>query len=162
MATATRTIERKSGTKVIVTMTRDVVDEIAYADGYNIPVGRQIISRTEIKLVTPDGKAKYGDSVTICDPKYYAKEIAKGGYAMLVHDVYMSKDLYEQVVAALAEVDAEIGKSDEYIAIEQAAAAKTQRIIEASKTADPHSKQSGWCSRCHDWTYGDCGHTTTR
>jgi hypothetical protein len=164
MATVSKTINRKSGAKIIVTMTRDVVDNIAYADGANVKLGTKNHEWTEIIMVASNGKSVKGNKVTILDPKFHAAEIAKGAYAQIAPKAYMSLDAYNEVIAALAELDAELGKSDEFVANEQAEAAKAAKVAEAIRQADAEDaareRTTGWCKVCRDWTYGDCGHAT--
>jgi len=158
MTTATKTIERKSGSKIELSMTREVVDDIAYADGWNVKTGRRIVELTSITLVLPNGRRASGSSINKVSD---AKLIAKGGYAR-VGDAYVSQDAYEVIVAGLAELDAELGKSKEYIALKTAEANRKTRALENERRMDEERaarrKHVGWCDRCQDYTYGDCGH----
>lgn len=162
MATATRTINRKSGAKIEITLTRDVIDDIAYADGYNIKVGRKLVDRTEIVMTTADGHKERGNAVAVLNPKFSAQAIQKGAYAYINPRAYLSRDAYDLVMAALAELEAEVGKSDEYRALEQAQARRLARAEADSRQMAAEqaarAQQPGWCQRCGDWTYGDCGH----
>lgn len=162
MATVSKTINRKSGAKIIITMSRNVVDDIAYADGHDIKIGTTNHEWTEIKMIASNGKTVKGNQVTVLDPKFHANDIAKGAYAQIAPNAYMSQDAYDEVIAALAELDAELGKTDEFVANEQAEAAKAAQVAEAIRQADAEDarreRNAGWCKICRDWTYGDCGH----
>jgi hypothetical protein len=164
MSTASKTITRSSGVQIIVTLTRDVVDNVSYADGYNIKIGRQLIDRTEIKTIMPDGHQDSGSTVTVLNPKYDAKYIAKGAYARFAPMAFVSREAYDWIMAALAELDAEVGKSDEFLALEAAEARKRQEgeaeLERQAAERVARKRQVGWCERCQDWTYGDCGHHT--
>lgn len=153
MTTATRTISRKSGAKIEITLTRDVIDNISYADGYNINLGRKIDERTSIVLTMPDGKRESGSTVNVLSPIPANKAmIAKGAYAALGKACF-SKDAYDEIVAALAELDAQVGKSDEYVALKQAEAERKARGEENLKrmAADQARREQhpGWCKKCH-------------
>lgn len=164
MATATRTINRTSGAKIEVTLRRDVIDDIAWADGYNINLGRKISERTDICVTLPDGHKEYGERASLLNGRYpqQAKMIAKGAYACINPRMTISKDAYEQIVAALADLDAEAGKSDEYLAIRAAEAERKARGEENERrmAAEQQERENhpGYCKRCQDYTYGDCSH----
>lgn len=163
MPTATKTITLASGTNIKIALTRDVQDDVAYADGYNITVGRKIYERTEIVLHTKDGKIERADRMRILKGKLDEKHIAQGAYAQIGNGL-IRKNTYDQITAALAELDTQIGKSDEYLALKQAEAERKARGEENLKRMEVEMRQResspGWCKKCKDWTYGDCGHRT--
>lgn len=160
MPTATRTITRSSGAIIEVSLTRDVIDNVSYADGYNINLGRKAYERTNI-TVTVNGKSAGGNRLEVLSGPADKSLIAKGVYAT-AGDALLGKHAYDAIVAALAELDAEVGKSDEYLAIERAEAARKAQGEENERRMEAEmrqrEKQSGWCKKCQDWTYGDCGH----
>jgi hypothetical protein len=162
MATATKTITRNSGAKITVKITRSVVDDTAFADGYNIKLGRKTSDSLDITIITPDGKKAYGWQISKCGQTMQAK----GAYAQ-VGNAYISEDAYNEIMAAIAELDAELVAQDpEYAMLKQAEIkAEANRQARAEENLNrmaaeqaAHEAQPGWCRKCHDWTYGDCGH----
>lgn len=120
---ATKTIVTKSGKSVEIEFERKVQDKVAYADGYNIVTGREIVERTYITFRDQAGKVlAQGREIAMVDPRFNknaAAMIAKGAVARL-GDAYISQELVDLINAALAELDAENPKSDEQLAIAQA------------------------------------------
>jgi hypothetical protein len=163
MATATKTILRKSGTKIEISLTRDEIDNISFADGDNINLGRKIAERTSITLTMPNGQREYGSQPTVLDTRRVSNKalIAQGAYASIGNACFQ-KDAYDEIMAALAELDAQIGKSDEYMILKQAEEDSKARgeANERRLAAEQTERESrpGYCRRCHDYTYGDCGH----
>ena len=165
---ATRTVkwETKDGrqAEVIITKTRIVQDNIAYADGWNVSLGKKTVDSLEITLhvagrfITRDYaapriviKAAYGAN--------YDKIKAAGGYAQL-GKAYIDEERYNLVMAAIAEADAEAAGSEEYAAVKSAEMEKEARK-EAKLQAEAEEKyrqniKSGLCPKCKSWCYGDC------
>ncbi len=54
MAKATRTTA--SGYSITVEIVRDVQDKTLWADGWNVPAGREIVGWTLITMAAPDGR----------------------------------------------------------------------------------------------------------
>lgn len=116
----TKTITTKSGKTIKVELVRNVQDKVAYADGHNIVIGREIYERTSITLYDQAGKRiAHGSEMTTLHPKLDAKMIEKGAVAR-VGDAYLPQENVDLIKAALAELDIENPKSDEQLAIEQA------------------------------------------
>lgn len=164
MAKLTKTAETENAT-IVASLTRQVNDKTAYADGYNLITGRELYQRYEVQLTSK----RNGKSILSSHPEI-AHLVSKtekrdkaptGAYARL-GDAYISQQLYDLIVGMCAQLDAELGKSDEWVALEAEAAERKriglknleQREAEMAERA----KNSGWCPICKDWTYGDCGH----
>jgi hypothetical protein len=118
----TKSINTSNGSKITVEMVREVQDKVAYLDGYNEVIGREIVEYTRIKFEDPTGKTiASGDELRGVNPRFDAKGIA-GGAIGKVGNVYLRKDMYDMVAGLMAEVEAETPKSAEQIAIETARA----------------------------------------
>jgi len=158
MATLAKTIQTKNGT-IAITRTRETQDKIWYADGANLRTGRENVDITEIVVRNKDGKQltkslHVPQELTPQFYKNYQELVSKGAYARL-GDAYIGQESFQKVMAALAELDAELGQSDEFAAITKAEAA-----AEAAETAayipEPKHGENGYCRKCHSYCYGDC------
>lgn len=124
---ATKTVTTKSGKTIKVELVREVQDKIAYADGDNIKIGREIVEYTNITFFDQAGKVvAKGREMTMLHPKIDAKMIEKGAVAR-VGDAFLPQENADLIIAALAELDAENPKSDEQLAMEQRKAAAHAR-----------------------------------
>lgn len=120
----TKTLKAPNGKTIKIEMVRDVQDEVSYADGYNIVIGREVVEYTKITLLDETGKTlDTAYEISKLNPKFDAKGIA-GGAVAKVGRVYLRKEMYDLVAGLLAEVEAETPKSDEQIAIETRKAEK--------------------------------------
>jgi hypothetical protein len=120
---ATKTLTTKTGSTIQINFERRVQDKVAYADGYNIVVGREIVELTEI-ILSKEGKViASGRELSMLSPKIpsNAKYIAQGAVAR-VGEAFVRQEVADKIAAALAELDAENPKSEEQLAIEQAKA----------------------------------------
>jgi hypothetical protein len=116
---ATKTIITKSGKTITVEMVRKVQDKINYSDGYDIVVGREIVEYTNITMRDAGGKIlTHGSEIDI------PRSIPDGmsGAVACIGNVYVTREIIDLVVAAIAELEAENPKSNEQIAIETAKA----------------------------------------
>jgi len=140
-----------------IVKTRLVCDDISYADGDNINLGRKVVDRLEITLRVNGAvqardtykpsiltKENYGNGV-------YEKLVTAGAYARL-GNVYISEVDYNAIVAAIAEADAEAVGSGEFAAAKEKEAAKREQAAEAKYRA----RRDGICPQCLGWCYGDC------
>lgn len=126
-----KTMTTKSGKIVEVELVRAVNDKIAYADGWNIPVGREIIERTTITLRDQSGKKlAAGNSVSPLQPKIFRTdaEMQERGAVGQIGNAYIPQEIVDLINAALAELEAENPKSDEQIAIERHEAERLARV----------------------------------
>lgn len=125
---ATKTVTTKSGKTIKVELVRKMQDKIAYADGDNIKIGREIVEYTNITFFDQAGKVvAKGHEMTMLHPKLDAKMIEKGAVAR-VGDACLPQENADLIIAALAELDAENPKSDEQLAMERAKASAHARF----------------------------------
>jgi hypothetical protein len=169
MDKATKTAETASAT-IKITLHRGVYDDTVYADGWNLPAGRKTYEIYDVVLTpTAGGKevithGKPGDFAFLSKPGQ-GKGVPAGAVARL-GDAYIGKTTYDAIMGLIAALDAELPKSAEQVALEQAAAvaeAKRKTLAEENERrmdAEREEREShpGWCKRCEDYTYGDCGH----
>jgi hypothetical protein len=164
---ATKTITTtKNGKDIEITITRtiDVRDKTVNADGHIINLGKETVDRVYIalkvngKFVTRD----YGAPSPITKaayPKTYKELISKGAYARL-GDGYIGEDIYNLIMAAIAELDADLAPSQEFEAVKAAEDAKTA-AQDAADMAEYNRLEreikNGLCPKCGTYCYGDCG-----
>ena len=164
-ATRTVTWQTKNGkqAEIRITKTRTVRDNISYADGWNVNLGKETVDLLEI-IVRVDGKqvASAHHQPTIVTRAHYAgsydKIKAAGGYARL-GDVYISEETYNTAMAAISEVEAEAAGTEEYAAIkaeELAKEARKEAKLQAKAKEYARLVKSGLCLKCQTWCYGDC------
>ena len=163
----TRTVKwkTKAGQNVDVEIirTRNVENEVAYADGQNIQTGKKTVDRLEI-ILNVDGVRRGSDKVAprvitkSAFGRYYEKLVQAGAYARL-GNMYISRDNYQMIMAALAEIESELTETAEYAEVKAAEAAKEaekEANILASKKDYEKKMASGWCPKCESYCYGDC------
>ena len=162
-ATKTITWTTKTGTQVEVNIEiiHEVQTETAYADGYNVDLGKKTVDMITIE-VKVDGRFKTRSyhAPQVLDPKFYKdyeKLTAAGAYARL-GDVYISKEQYEQIMAAINEINA-TETSDEYKTV-KTEEIKKEQIQEAADNAEAarYAQQikNGLCPKCGTYCWGDC------
>ena len=145
--------------KVEIKLSREVQDRVAYADGWNIPLGRETVNHLDL-VMKIDGtyKTNIYRKPTTLQGRGYADLIAKGAYAQL-GSVYIGEENYNLVMAAIAELESEVTGGEEYAAVKDQEDAKEAQQRAAAKAADEHHAKlvaSGLCPRCGTWCYGDC------
>ena len=131
MATATRIT--KSGNKIVAEVERRVVDEVAYADGWNVPTGRNATEYKIVRIFSAQGKVlTTGYGVVALTDRNRSK--APAGVVGTLGQAWVSVEAAALIAEAMAEAEAAAPKSVEFVAIEQAhaaAAAKAMRIVES-------------------------------
>src|SRR5574340_24838 len=163
MTKATETRETESA-KIEITLTRDVTDKTAFMDGYNLNAWREVYEAYEVKIT---GK-KNGKTIrTTGKPGGFAFFSTPGsgapaGAVARVGDAYVGQVVYDTCMDMIAGLDAKLPKSDEQIALEDKTAENKrigdENVRQAAAARKERESHSGWCKRCQDWTYGDCGH----
>ena len=161
IGTGTVTWATKDGrnVRVEIKLSREVQDRVAYADGWNVPLGRETLDHLDL-VMEIDGEYKtnaYRKPAAL-QGKAYAKLIAKGAYAQL-GSMYIGEENYDLVMAAIAELESAVTGGEEYAAIkDQEDAKEAQRQAKAKAADEYHAKlvASGMCPRCGTWCYGDC------
>jgi hypothetical protein len=160
----TKTVEwtTKNGKHIEVTIEviREVEDNISYADGWNVNLGKKTVDMMTIE-VKADGKhltRSYHAPNQIDPSNEDNKElISKGAYARL-GDAYIGKEQYEMVMAAINEID-NVEMDDEYNQIKAEETAKENAKIAAEEEAKAEYKRqlaNGLCPKCGTYCYGDC------
>lgn len=165
MATVTGTTETANAT-IKITLTRNVTDKVAYADGYDIVTGREIYERYEVVITSKANGQSIRTSgmpggFAFFTPITSSKGLPAGAVAR-VGDAFVGQNTYNAAMTLIAELDAQLPKSDEQKALEAAEAerkakgeANMARMAAEQRKREAHP---GWCKRCQDYTYGDCGH----
>lgn len=164
--TITKTlIINSNGRKIEIEIerTKDVQDNISYADGWNINLGKKTVDSIYIRVFV-DGICKttaYNAPHIIAEQGYHKsyKDLkAKGVYARL-GDVYLTETNYNKIMALIAEIDAEIKTTDEYKDVKAQEDAKEAIKVAAEKEAAERYQKlldSGMCPKCGTWCYGEC------
>jgi len=163
---ATRTVTWESKGKVVkveITKERAVRDNISYADGYNINLGKETFDALEVSVYV-DGKwvtrGSCAPNVVTRQayPSSYDKIKAAGGYARL-GDAYINEDSYNLVMTAINELETEVAGNDEFAEVkaqEDAREARKTAALEAEAKAYAQSVKNGLCPKCGSYCYGDC------
>ncbi len=163
MKTAERTITRQMTdgrtVEIKVEMTRGVRDDVGYADGWNVHLGKKTIDSIDI-ILRVDGRllAKSYNNPEILSPRFYKDKITAGAYAR-IGDGYVTKERYDDIMTMIAEIEAEIGNDAEYDAVKKAEEAKKETKNRAEKReAEEYEKAlaNGLCPKCGTYCYGDC------
>lgn len=148
-----------------ITVEKKVNDKIAYADGYNIPIGKETYESLEIVVYNNNKKVdttRQKPSVIterIYGKKFYDEMVAKKGYAIMCNRVAIPEEVYKIIMATIAEMEAETSNNEEFIAVKNAENAKEAAAL---KNAEENEKRyranikSGLCPKCGTWCYGDC------
>lgn len=149
--------------EVIIEKTKEVRDRIAYADGWNVPLGKETVDLLDIEIRVAGNhqsrtsqpphivtKASYG--------RHYNQLVSKGVYARL-GDVYINEVNYNLIMTMLDNIDAELTETAEYTEVK--AAEKAKEAAETKKLEDAATEyqrllDSGMCPKCQSWCYGDC------
>ena len=157
-----KTRDGKDATVEIIKI-REVRDNISYADGWNINLGKETVDRLEItvringKEVTRD----YGKPCIVTRNthfKTYDKIKAAGGYAQ-IGNAYVNEENYNKVMTAIAEVEAEAAGDAEFAQVkakEMAEEARNEAALEAAEEQYRRDIKNGMCPKCGSWCYGDC------
>lgn len=142
--------------EVKIERTKEVCDEVAYADGLNVKTGVKAVDSIHIEMYV-DGKfvtrSFYKPSIVT------APKLTKQGVYGKVGDAYVAKELYDLIIAAIAETDAEC-IDPEFEAVKSAEIAQEAKKEDmgkqfAAKRAE--DIENGLCPYCGTYCYGDCG-----
>ncbi len=161
--TTTRTIAFGQNT-IKISLERGTWTEETSLDGWVCGSKTHLVDRTEI-IYYKDGKAVASGCSIDPLPKKHPKlaEILKAGCVACIGGNWMIKaDTASAIRQALDEVEAENPKTPEMIVLEQEEIKLQQRREKAldEYQAERREREShpGWCKRCQDYTWGDCGH----
>ena len=135
---------------------RSVKENVAYADGYNIPVGKETYRSIDIRIVV-DGK-QIERSSFVPQPSNHPKVLETSRFA-LIGKVAIMKTTYDEMMAIITSTITELEENDEYKAqkeIENIKEAKEKEMeMEAAKSYERQIK-NGLCRKCGSYCYGDC------
>ena len=157
--TITKTLEVKSNGKIIkfkVERTKKVQDNIAYADGWNIDLGKETVDIIHIRVFIDD--KHHTSSYKL--PQVIADEnlIAKGAYAQL-GNVFLTEENFNKLMNLIAEIESEFENIEEFEEVKtQELAKETAKNLKYEKDVAEYEKliASGMCRKCGTWCYVDC------
>jgi hypothetical protein len=157
MATVTKSVKWTSSTgkdiEATIITTREMRDEIVYADGDSVNLGPRPYTYDIIK-VTLDGKLiEQSSQIGLATGK--AKQ--QGAYGMIGSKVGIADPaIYERILTAIAEAKAEAATDPDYAAYAAAQQAKETEVD--NKDAERYARQvkNGLCPKCGTYCYGDC------
>lgn len=164
--TITKTLTLESNGKTIeikIERTKGLVDNIAYADGWNVNLGKKTVDATYIRVFV-DGKCK---TISYSAPHIITKDSYRESYDMLkakgvyarVGDMYLTEVFYNKIMDLIAEIDSELEVTQEFIDVKaKEDAKKAAEIAREEKAAAEYARaiKNGMCPKCGTWCYGDC------
>jgi hypothetical protein len=163
--TITKTVKWLTGAgktaEVRIESTREMIDDIAYADGWNINLGRTPYEDDEITVYV-DGKYLCRERVLTLDQLTadIRKKLSALGAVAVIGNLALKQDNYDRVMQAVNDAKSEAAQDPEYAAYitaksQEAAerAAKVQaeldaKFAEARATGEPVVIRR-WMSDCH-------------
>lgn len=139
--------ESKSGMAIEakITVSKNVNEVVAYADGHNVNLGSEIVETIEIAIYI-DGKyhSKSNELPSVIDmtkiPAKFAKAFA-GAYARVTDTVNCDKAIYTEIINAVEEAINEIK------AIETTEAEKAVEAIENEEEAKAIEEEIEWAEK---------------
>lgn len=155
------TKDGKNNVEIIISRTLKVEEKTLYADGWDVPAGKETVDRIEITMYA---NGKQVDSSLQAPHKLgnlpgNEKYIAQGAYAKL-GNAMINEQRYNEIIAALAELEAEL-TTPEYTEIkEQEIAREVAKNKTAHEAMLAYKKEieNGLCPKCGTYCYGDCSH----
>ena len=163
---AMRTVEIKMQSGVVtldIEVTRELREEIAYADGYNLPMGKKVHESMNI-IIKHNGK-KVEDTnwmpavIKGTDKKRYPAV----AHAILGGKVILTETNYnltmEAINSAIDEADTAIAADTEYTEVkasEVANKAAGEANLRAKEAHYTEQLKNGLCPKCGTCCYGDC------
>ena len=139
--------ESKSGLEIEakITVSKNVNEVVAYADGYNVNLGSEIAEKIEIAVyVNGQYHSKWNELPSVIDmtkiPAKFAKAFA-GAYARVTDTVNCDKAIYSEIINAVEEAINEIK------AIETTEAEKAVEAIENEEEAKAIEEEIEWAEK---------------
>ena len=154
MARLTKT-EETDKAEFEVTLTREVQDHIADFDGIRLTTGREVYENWGVKItVKANGKMIQFDGRP--GEYHFLKQVTnKFGQVYTAGDNgYIGKPAYDTIRTIMDDMEAELPKTDEQVAIETAEARRQAAFVPAPD--EPAHGENGYCRICHSYCYGDC------
>lgn len=129
MAKAARTTQ--SGFTITAEVLRDVQDKRLWADGWDIPAGREIVSLRQVTMTAPDGRiVARAQGIEALRPDLYAKDAemaTRGDIVGKLGNVYLTQATEDLITSALAEAEAAAPGCEEFWALKEAQDAARRR-----------------------------------
>ena len=163
---AARTVEIKMQSGVVtldIEVTRELREEIAYADGYNIPMGNKAHESMKITILHNGKKIDDTNWMPAVIRASEKKRYPAVAHAILGGKVILTETNYnltmEAINSAIDEVETAISADAEYTKVKASEAAK-KAIGEANRKAAEarytEQLKNGLCPKCGTYCYGDC------
>lgn len=161
----TWTTSNGSKMEATITATCKLTDNISYADGWNVNLGKEVYESLEI-ILKMDGKViettRYApriiQGISFSTPNWDQIR-ANGGYARLGDKVILRENTYNYMMALIEELKAEVSQSEEIQEV-KAAIAKKEAAEEAKEIEEieryERAIKNGLCPKCGTYCYGDC------
>jgi hypothetical protein len=166
---ATRTIKWNASNgdarRAEIIVEKKVIDKVFYADGYNIPAGKETYESIEMVVFNNDKKVDLFRNLPVVitaqsHGEKFAKEmIAKNAYSIIGNKVAINKEIHDQIVTAISEMEASTSEDEEFLEVKKLEQEKENRAIEEAEKEYKEYKRlikSGLCPKCGTWCYGDC------
>lgn len=156
--------KEKDGLKVTVKIEKGTMNKTAYADGHNVPLGKETYNFTFVKI-EKGGKSAFTRDLNffyIVDRSAGRNDnLPKEAFARF-GDTYISKPVYNTIKAVVDEATAISEKKidEEYYEVksiedsQKADADKNE--TEILKMETERAKHPGWCDKCYSYCWGDC------
>jgi len=164
---AIRTVEIKMQSGVVtlnIEITRELREEVAYADGYNIPLGKKVHENMKITISHNGKKVMDTNWMPAVIRDVEKKRYPATAYAILGGKVILTEANYNVVMASITEATAEVESiaigDQEYSEIKtNEITAKTMKKANDEKAAKEYARavKNGLCPKCGTYCYGDCG-----
>ena len=142
--------ESKDGSEleVRITATCEMRTETAYADGWNVDLGKKEYKHTDIKVYI-DGKFykdSYAPSLAV-EPNYMKKTVdmvkAAGCVALMANSTMaITQERYDEIMAAIKEAEVEASKDEEYTAYIESKKAAEEAAKPAKEAAEKELKET--------------------
>ena len=164
---ATRTVEIKMQSGVVtldIEVTRELREEIAYADGYNIPMGQKVHGDVNITIKYNGKKIADTNWMPAVIRASEKKRYPATAYAILGGKVILTETNYnltmEAINSAIDEAETAISTDAEYTEVKASEAAKKaigEANLRAKEAHYTEQLKNGLCPKCGTYCYGDCG-----
>ncbi len=163
--TLTWTTSNGSTMEATIKATCKLTDNISYADGYNINLGKEIYENLEITLKmdgkiieTTNQEPRIIQGICFSTPNW-DKIKANGGYAKLGDKVILREVTYVEMMNIIEELQAEVSQSEEIQEVKAIEKAKEEReTARESGKIEQYERviKNGLCPKCGTYCYGDC------
>ena len=148
--------------EITVKIKRKMVRENCYADGWDVKLAPKEVKTCKV-VIKVDGKdfISTSERPSILDPASCLDKVTlkknPRAYAQCGWNRYLSKGLYDIVIATIAECEAGMGAKYAEAKIEEAKAEQMRAEKEAKAEKKYQEKiKNGWCPKCQSYCYGDC------